>query len=225
MQIAIFVYDHMTALDVVGPYEILSRLPGADTVVVGARRGPVRCDTRNLAIVADAGFDEVTDPDVLVVPGWSGASQGDVLGPGAVQDWLRAVDRHTMWTASACTGAIVLASAGLLTGRRATTHWLAMDWLTELGAVATGERVVTDGKYVTAAGVSAGIDMGLTLAATIAGEQTAKAIQLLIEYDPQPPFDAGSVDTAPADVVASMRAVRDFIVHGARPQPTQGDAR
>ena len=215
MQIAIFAYDHMTALDAVGPYEILSRLPGAETVVVGEKRGPVRCDTRSLAIVADAAIDDVTAPDVLVVPGWSGSTQENLLSPGPVQDWLRTVDDHTSWTTSTCTGAIVLAAAGVLTGRRATTHWLAIDWLAELGAVPTAERVVRDGKYVTAAGVSAGIDMGLTLAATIGGDRTAKAIQLLIEYDPQPLFDAGSVDTAPADIVASMRAVRDFIITGA----------
>jgi len=214
MQVAILVYDYMTALDAVGPYEILSRLPGAETIVVGEQRGPVRCDTRSLTIVADAAIDEITTPDVLVVPGWSGFRQDNLLQPGPVQDWLRAVDEHTTWTTSACTGAIVLAAAGLLTGRRATTHWLAIEWLAEFGAVPADERVVRDGKYVSAAGVSAGIDMALTLAATIAGDQTAKAIQLLMEYDPQPPFDCGSVDKAPADIVASMRAVREFIING-----------
>lgn len=215
MQIAILVYDHMTALDAVGPYEILSRLPGAETIVVGERRGEVRCDTRSLALLADAALDEVTTPDVLVVPGWSGSTQDGLLRPGPVQDWLRAVDEHTTWTTSACTGAIVLAAAGLLTGRRATTHWLAVDWLAELGAVPAGERVVRDGKYVTAAGVSAGIDMALTLAATIAGDQTAQAIQLMMEYDPQPPFDCGAVDKAPAQIVVSTRALRDYIINGA----------
>ena len=214
MQVAILVYDYMTALDAVGPYEILSRLPGAETIVVGEQRGPVRCDTRSLTIVADAAIDEITTPDVLVVPGWSGFRQESLLHPGPVQDWLRTVDEHTSWTTSACTGAIVLAAAGLLTGRRATTHWLAIEWLAEFGAVPADERVVRDGKYVSAAGVSAGIDMALTLAATIAGDQTAKAIQLLMEYDPQPPFDCGSVDKAPADIVASMRAVREFIING-----------
>ena len=214
MQIAIFVYDHLTALDAVGPYEVLSRLPGAETIVVGEQRGPVRCDTRSLAFVADAALDEVTQPDILIVPGWSGAKQTNLLYPGPVQDWLRAVDQHTTWTTSACTGAIVLASAGLLTGRQATTHWLALDWLAELGAIPTDRRVVQDGKYVTAAGVSAGIDMALTLAAEIADEQTAKAIQLLIEYDPQPPFDAGSVGRAPAEIVTSIPALRDFIITG-----------
>jgi putative intracellular protease/amidase len=215
MQIAIFAYDHMTALDAVGPYEILSRLPGAETIIVGEQRGPVRCDTRSLALIADAALDEITAPDVVVVPGWSGSRQEHLLRPGPVQDWLRTVDEHTTWTTSVCTGAIVLAAAGILAGRRAATHWLALDRLAELGAIPAGHRVVRDGKYLTAAGVSAGIDMAFTLAATLAGDHTAKAIQLLVEYDPQPPFDCGSVDTAPADIVASMRALRDFIVNGA----------
>jgi transcriptional regulator GlxA family with amidase domain len=214
MQIAIFAYDHMTALDAVGPCEILSRLPGAETIVVGERRGPVRCDTQSLALVADATLDDVTSPDVLVVPGWSGSQQENLLRRGPVQDWLRAVDQHTTWTTSAGTGAIILATAGLLTARRATTHWLSADRLAELGAVPTGELVVRDGKYVTAAGVSAGIDMGLILAVAIADERTAKAIQLLLQYDPQPPFDCGSVETAPAEIVTTMRALREFIVKG-----------
>src|SRR4051794_23707948 len=126
MQIAILGYDHMTALDAVGPYEVLSRMPGAEVVVVGAQRGPVRCDTRSLALVADAAVDEVTRPDVVVVPGWSGSKQDEVLQPGAIQEWLRAADEQSTWTTSVGTGAIVLASAGLLDGRRATTHWLAV---------------------------------------------------------------------------------------------------
>jgi putative intracellular protease/amidase len=214
VQIAIFVYDHMTALDAVGPYEVLSRLPGAETIIVGEQRGTVRCDTRSLALVADAALEEVTEPDVLVVPGWSGSRQENLLHPGPVQDWLRAVDQHTTWTTSACTGAVVLAAAGVLTGRQATTHWLALDWLAALGAIPVDQRVVRDGKYFTAAGVSAGIDMALALAATIADDQTGKAIQLLIEYDPQPPFDAGSVHKAPAEIVESIRALRSFIVTG-----------
>jgi putative intracellular protease/amidase len=216
MQIAILAYDHMTALDAVGPYEVLSRVPGAETVFVGGQRGPVRCDTRSLAIVADAALDEVMTPDVLVIPGWTGARQDTLLAPGAVQDWIRAADDHTTWTTSVGTGAIVLAAAGILTGRRAKTHWLAADWLAGLGALPASQRVVRDGKYVTAAGVSAGLDMALTLAADIAGQRNAMAIQLLLEYDPQPPFDGGSVGKAPADIVASMRAVGDFIIHGAR---------
>ena len=215
MQIAIFLYDHMTALDAVGPYEVLSRLPGAETVFVAEQRGPVRCDTRHLALVADATLSEVARPDVVVVPGWSGARQTELLNAGYVHDWLRHVDRHSTWTTSACTGSLILAAAGLLNGRKATTHWLAREHLAALGAVSADERVVFDGKYVTAAGVSAGIDMALALAARIGGTSTAQAIQLGIEYDPQPPFNAGSAATAPADIVTAMTAIRDFIVYGA----------
>ena len=215
MQIAIFLYDHMTALDAVGPYEVLSRLPDAETVFVAQQRGPVRCDTRSLALVADAALADTPSPDVVVVPGWSGARQTDLLSPGPVHDWLRHVDQHTTWTTSACTGSLILAAAGLLHGRRATTHWLAHDHLARLGAVPTDERVVFDGKYVTAAGVSAGIDMALTLAAHISDTATAQAIQLGIEYDPQPPFDGGSATKAPTDIVTTMTALRDFILYGA----------
>ena len=216
MQIAVFAYDHMTALDAVGPYEMLSRLPGVETIIVGEQRGPVRCDAQSLALVADAALDDVTTPEIVVVPGWSGCNQRNVLRPGPVQDWLRAVDRHTTWTTSVGAGAIVLAAAGLLTGRRATTQWLWVDWLAELGALPRSARVVRDGKYVTAAGVSAGVDMGLTLAAAIADERTARAIQLLFEYDPQLPSDFGAADPAPAEIVATMRALREHIVNGGK---------
>jgi putative intracellular protease/amidase len=215
VQIAIFLYDHMTALDAVGPYEVLSRLPGADVVFVAEQRGEVRCDTRRLALVADADLGEVPAPDIVVVPGWSGARQTPLLSDGPVHEWLRAVDRHTSWTTAVCTGSVILAAAGLLEGRRATTHWLVMDRLAMHGAVAVDERVVFDGKYVTAAGVSAGIDMALTLASRVGDTSTAQAIQLGIEYDPQPPFDAGSAATAPAEIVAAMTALREFIVDGA----------
>jgi transcriptional regulator GlxA family with amidase domain len=218
MQIAIFLYDHMTALDAVGPYEVLSRLPGVEVVFAAEQRGPVRCDTRHLALVADAALTEVTEPEIVVVPGWSGARQIELLGPGQVRDWLRHVDRRTTWTTSVCTGSLILAAAGLLTGRRATTHWLAHGRLAALGATPSSDRVVSDGKYVTAAGVSAGIDMALTLAGRVGGSATAEAIQLGIEYDPQPPFDAGCVSKASPDIVTAMTAIRDFILYGA-PEP------
>src|SRR3954454_12898855 len=168
MQIAILGSDHMTAREAVGRSEILSRLPGADTILVGSERGPVRCDTGSLALVADAALDDVSSPDIVVVPGWSGSKQEDVLRPGMVQDWLCAVDQRTTWTTAVGAGAILLASAGLLDGRRATTHWLALDQLAALGALATDESVVFDGKYVTASGVSGGIDLALKLVARVA---------------------------------------------------------
>ncbi|MFC9234348.1 DJ-1/PfpI family protein [Streptomyces decoyicus] len=203
MQLAILLYDRFTTLDAVGPYDTLSRLPGAETVFVGERTGPYRNDLGSLALVADATLDEVTAPDILVVPG--GPGQTAHMADGPVQEWIRAVDATTTWTTSVCTGSLILGAAGLLKGRRATSHWLALDQLPALGAEPTGERVVFDGKYVTAAGVSSGIDMGLTLAGRIAGDTVAQTIQLGIEYDPQPPYDAGSPDKAPAEVTASLR--------------------
>ncbi|MFJ6787249.1 DJ-1/PfpI family protein [Streptomyces angustmyceticus] len=203
MQLAILLFDRFTTLDAVGPYETLSRLPGAETVFVAERTGPHRNDLGSLGLVADATLGEVTAPDLLVVPG--GPGQARQMADGPVHEWIRAVDAGTTWTTSVCTGSLILAAAGLLKGRRATSHWLALDQLGALGAEPTGERVVFDGKYVTAAGVSSGIDMGLTLAGRIAGDAAAQTIQLGIEYDPQPPYDAGSPDKAPAEITARMR--------------------
>ncbi|MFF0739853.1 DJ-1/PfpI family protein [Streptomyces sp. NPDC004111] len=204
MQIAIALYENFTALDAVGPYDTLGQLPDAETVFVAAQAGPVRNDRGELSFVATRSFDEVTRPDVVVVPG--GPDRASQLENKALHDWLRAVDPTTTWTTSVCTGSLALAAAGLLEGRRATSHWLALDTLAGLGVETTGERVVFDGKYVTAAGVSSGIDMGITLADRIAGEFAAQSIQLMVEYDPQPPFDAGSPDKAPADLVAYWRS-------------------
>lgn len=212
MQIAILLYDRITTLDAIGPYETLSRLPGAETVFVGERAGTYRSDLGSAGLVADAALDEVTAPDVLVVPG--GPGQTAHMADGPLHDWLRAVDAATTWTTSVCTGSLLLAAAGLLKGRRATSHWLGLDHLAALGAEPTGERVVFDGKYVTAAGVSSGIDMGLALAGRIAGDTAAQIIQLGIEYDPQPPYDAGSPDTAPAEVTAALRGLSRFVLTG-----------
>jgi transcriptional regulator GlxA family with amidase domain len=208
MQIAILLYDRMTALDAVGPYEILSRLPGAETVFVAERAGPVVVDTGRLSLVAEAGLDEVPRPDLLLVPGGPAAP----TSPGPVLDWLRDADGGTTWTTSVCTGSLALGAAGLLVGRRATSHWLAVDMLAGFGAVPTRERVVIDGKYATAAGVSAGIDLALRLAAEIAGEEFAQSVQLAVEYDPEPPFDAGSPEKAPAAIVSRLRENRDRIL-------------
>lgn len=207
MLIAIPLFDGVTALDAVGPYEILSRLPGASVAFVASEPGIKRNDRSSLGLTADRGLDEVPQCDVVLVPG----------GPGhvaAAQDerllsWLRAIDTGTSFTTSVCTGSLVLAAAGLLLGRRATTHWLSVDKLSQHGAVHEDSRVVTDGKYMTAAGVSAGIDMALTLAAHLADDRVAQAIQLSVEYDPQPPFTAGSPVTAPADVVALLRTLAE----------------
>ncbi|MFJ6777842.1 DJ-1/PfpI family protein [Streptomyces yangpuensis] len=203
MQIAVLLYDRFTALDAIGPFETLGRLSGAEVVFVSERPGPVRTDNGSLALVADKGLDEVARPDIVIVPG--GPHPDLEMANPVVMDWLRTVDATTTWTTSVCTGSLLLASAGLLRGRRATSHWLYLDRLPELGAEPTGERVVFDGKYVTAAGVSSGIDMGLTLLGRIAGDEFAQAVQLMTEYDPQPPYDAGSPEKAPAGIVAMLR--------------------
>ncbi|WP_081238717.1 DJ-1/PfpI family protein [Streptomyces viridosporus] len=208
MQIAIVLFDRFTALDAVGPYETLGRLPDAETVFVAERTGPVRSDTGALAITADRALAEVPSPDVVVVPG--GPGQTAQMENGALLDWLRGTDANSTWTTSVCTGSLLLAAAGLLEGRRATSHWLALEHLRRFGAEPTGERVVTDGKYVTAAGVSSGIDMGLTLLGRIAGDDHARAVQLLTEYDPQPPYDAGSPQKAPAHLVEEFRSGSRF---------------
>lgn len=203
MKIAIPLYDRFTALDAVGPYEVLVRLPGAEVVFVSDATGPVRTETRSLAIVADATFSDIPRPDVIVVPG--GMGNRALLEDSPLLDWLRAAHPTTTWTTSVCTGSLLLGAAGILEGLEATGHWLALEPLRDYGATPTGRRVVEQGKVVTAAGVSAGIDMGLTLAARIAGDQVAQAIQLGIEYDPQPPFRCGSVDTAPGALVDFVR--------------------
>jgi transcriptional regulator GlxA family with amidase domain len=209
MNTAILLYDGFTALDAIGPYEVLSRLPGARATFVAAEPGPVRTDNDMLSLVADCSLQDVPAPEIVLVPGGPGEVAARAGGPAL--EWLRAAHETSTWTTSVCTGSLILAAAGLLDGKRATTHWLAMEKLGELGAEASCERVVFDGKVVTAAGVSAGIDMALALAAKIAGEQVAQAIQLGIEYDPQPPFDAGSPHKAPAEIVALLRGNSRFV--------------
>ncbi len=198
MKIAIALFDRFTALDAIGPYEVLSRLPGAELVFVGETARTFRTDM-GLTVVAGAGFADVPASDVLLVPGGPGTREMTRNQP--LLDWVRQVHPTTQWTTSVCTGSLVLAAAGILAGVDATTHWGAMGDLAELGANPVQARVVERGKIVTAAGVSAGIDMALTLAARIAGEQVARAIQLGIEYDPQPPFDAGNARTASPELV------------------------
>ncbi|MGW9597716.1 DJ-1/PfpI family protein [Streptomyces chartreusis] len=206
MQIAILLYDNFTALDVVGPYQTLSPLPGAETVFVAEQPGPVVDDYRILSLMAQKSLAEVTKPDIVIVPG----SVDPDLSNEAILTWLRAVDTTTAWTTSVCTGSLLLAAAGLLQGRRATSHWTALDRLAPYGVVPVDQRVVADDKYLTAAGVSAGIDMGLTLAGAIAGDKHAQAVQLMIQYDPQPPYDAGSPHNAPVELVERLKGYTGF---------------
>jgi transcriptional regulator GlxA family with amidase domain len=207
MQIAILVFPRLTALDAIGPYEVLSRIPGAELTFVAPDPGELRTDTGRLGITADGSLEDLTDPDVLVVPG--GVGNRPLLRDERVLDWIRSVDQGSTWTTSVCTGSLVLGAAGLLEGKRATSHWAYRDSLRGYGAEPVAERVVEDGKYMTAAGVSAGIDMGLTLAARLTHEDVARAIQLGIEYDPDPPFDAGSPEKAGEDLVSLVRKLED----------------
>ncbi len=203
MKIAVLIFDKITALDAMGPYEVLSRLPGSELSFVSTTKGEKRTDTGRLGITADFELYEVAAPDVVLIPGGEGSRP--LLKDDEVLEWLREADRTSTWTTSVCTGALVLGAAGLLHGKRATTHWAFLERLSEYGATPVAERVVEDDKVMTAAGVSAGIDMALTLAARIAGEDVAKAIQLGIEYDPAPPFDSGSPAKAAPELVELAR--------------------
>ena len=202
MDIVCLLFDGITALDIVGPYEVLQRLPGADVKFVAKTKGPVRTDNKFLALVADHARADVTHADILVVPG--GFATRALEHDEELLAWIRAIDGTSTWTTSVCTGSMLLAAAGLLEGKEATSHWASLDRLPEYGAIPTGRRVVEQGKVVTAAGVSSGIDMALWLAAQLESEDRAKAIQLGIEYDPQPPFDAGSTAKAPQSVLDTM---------------------
>jgi transcriptional regulator GlxA family with amidase domain len=212
MNIAILLFDRFTALDAVGPYEVLTRIPGATVTFVAEAEGPVRTDTGRLAITADATIAELTEPEILLIPG--GPGQTALETNPAVLGWIRHAHETTTWTTSVCTGSLVLGAAGLLEGKKATSHWLALDQLEKYGATPTLERVVIEGKIITAAGVSSGIDMALTLVAKQLGDEVAQAIQLGIEYDPQPPFDAGSPEKAPAAIREFLEASSRFLLEG-----------
>ena len=205
MKIAFLVFDKLTALDAIGPYEVLSRIPEVDLRFVAQEPGEKRTDTGMLGITADAALGDLPDPDILLVPG--GEGNRALMEDAEVLDWLRTAHEGTTWTTSVCTGALVLAAAGLLEGKRATSHWAYRHELAQFGAEPTAERVVVDGKVVTAAGVSAGIDMALHLVALEFGPELASGIQLGIEYDPEPPFDSGSPEKADPQLVELVRAV------------------
>jgi putative intracellular protease/amidase len=205
VNIAIPLYDRFTALDAVGPYEVLQRLPGAKVTWLAHEPGPVGTDTGMLQIVADAAFEDLPDPEIVVVPGGTGTDA--FLDDERLVGWIRRAHETSQWTTSVCTGSLLLGAAGVLDGLEATSHWLDLQDLERYGAHPTEHRVVEQGKVITAAGVSSGIDMGLTLAARIAGPEVAQAIQLGIEYDPQPPFDSGSTAKAAPEIVELVRSV------------------
>lgn len=205
MKTSILIFDGITALDAIGPYEVLRSVPGWEVQFVGKQRGEVRTDSGHLGLSADHAIAEVGETGVVLVPG--GEGNRPLMEDDEVLGWLREVDRTTKWTTSVCTGSLVLGAAGLLEGRRATGHWLYLEPLRAFGADPVGGRFVEDGKVMTAAGVSAGIDMALHLVGREAGPEVAQAVQLGIEYDPQPPFDAGSPAKAPQEIVELVTAV------------------
>lgn len=188
--VGLVLYPQFTALDIVGPFQTLVDVPGLDVFFVAAQKGPVVDHSGKFALEATHSFDEVDSLDVVVVPG--GFADRDIDPTNNVVQFIKKIHPTTTWTTSVCTGSIFLAHAGILNGLTATTHWASYDRLQELGAVPTEQRVIKQGKIITAAGVSAGIDMGLVLVAALEGDEMAKLIQLAIEYDPQPPFDSGA---------------------------------
>ena len=202
MKTAILIFPKLAALDAIGPYEVLRSVPGWEVSFVGLEKGPIRAEG-GLGFSVDHTLAEVTEADAVLVPG--GEGNRPLLGDERVLSWLREIDARTRWTTSVCTGSLVLGAAGLLEGKRATGNWLFLDRLAEYGADPVGGRYVEDGKTITAAGVTAGIDMALHLVSREAGPDLAQAVQLGLEYDPDPPFDAGSPDKAPESIVELVR--------------------
>ena len=199
MQIAIGLYPEFTALDAIGPYQVFTNVPGAEVVVCAEQTGPLPDDNGLLVFDIAHTFDDVPSPDILLVPGGL-VTRKVARDGGPIVDWIRKAHETTQHTTSVCTGALLLGAAGVLEGKVATTHWIAYEQLAGYGATPTEQRVVRDGKVLTAAGVSAGIDLALTLVGELFGAEMAQAIQLGIEYDPQPPYDAGAPSKAPKEI-------------------------
>lgn len=191
LHVAIYLFDGITALDAVGPFESLSRSKDVEVTFVGREVGPVRTGNRALALMADRSIDDVEAADVLIMPGGGAPGLDDSLTNPDLHAWIRRIDATSTLTCSVCTGALILGAAGLLYGRRASTHWRAKAGLARFGATYSTERVMRDGKYISSAGVSAGIDLGLTLCGELLGTDLAQAIELSMQYDPKPPFGTG----------------------------------
>ncbi|WP_369693094.1 DJ-1/PfpI family protein, partial [Streptomyces luteocolor] len=198
LKVAVLLYDGFTALDAVGPYEVLCRVPGVRVTMVAREAGPVLTDTGELSLVAERALRDVRRADVLLIPGGGGRGMTAMMEDAEVHEWIRRIHRHSLWTTSVCTGSLVLGAAGLLRGLPATTYWASRSYLAKFGATYTPGRFVETGKIITAAGVSAGIDMGLHLAARLSDVKVAQAMQLAVEYDPDPPYDTGSPEKADA---------------------------
>ncbi|RAP38453.1 glutamine amidotransferase [Legionella quinlivanii] len=193
MRICFLFYNEMTTLDSIGPHEVLARLPGVTVQRVAKQAGRVQTGL-GLQLIADYALSDVMETDILVIPG--GCKATSLSHEPEILDWIKSIHNTTQWTTSVCTGSLILGAAGLLQGKRATSHWAVIDRLRIWGAEPVSERIVEDGKIISAAGVSAGIDMALLLAAKVAGQQVAETLQLGIEYDPEPPFNAGSPEKA-----------------------------
>lgn len=207
MEIAIMLYDGITALDAIGPYEVFAATLKSKVKFVAKKKGLIKLDSKMGYLHADYSFSEVTSADILVVPGCSPPNYKTPMNDEETLNWIRQIHETTKWTTSVCTGSLILSAAGLLNGVKATSHWSSFDLLHSLGAIPTDERVVRRGKIVTAAGVSSGIDMALQLVAWESGEDMSKAVQLILEYDPMPPFDSGSPKKAPAPLVEKLRGM------------------
>ena len=199
----LLVFPNLTQLDLTGPYEVLARLPGAETLLLWKNTDPVRSE-HGLTILPTATLESSEPLDLILVPG--GAGINPLLEHAEVLAFLRRAAAEARYVVGVCTGSLVLAAAGLLRGRRATTHWMSRDLLRSFGAEPVAQRVVVDGKFFTGGGVTAGIDVALTVAAEIAGRTAAEAIQLSIEYDPAPPFASGSPERADPAVLKAVLA-------------------
>jgi transcriptional regulator GlxA family with amidase domain len=191
MKIAIFIFDGITALDAIGPYESLARIAESEIVFVSKQAGTVRTGDGFLALHADAGIADVHEAEVLIIPGGHPRGLNVMMSDVGLQSWIKQIDAITSWTCSVCTGSLILAAAGLLSGRKVSTHWRAKEVLARFSANYSPDRVTVDGKYMTSAGVSAGIDMGLALCGELAGRNLTEAIELSMQYDPKPPFGTG----------------------------------
>jgi len=202
MKIAILLFDNFTALDIVGPYEVLNKLPDSQIYLVGPEKKEYK-DSYGLKIYADYSIDEIKQVDILLIPGGFGID--NLLSNKKIIGWIQKIDSTTKWTTSVCSGSLLLAKAGLLDKKECTTHWRRKDQLSKYNVSIKNERYIQDGKIITSAGVSAGIDMALYLVSKIAGDQTARMIQLAIEYDPKPPFDCGSPDKLPKEIIDRLK--------------------
>jgi putative intracellular protease/amidase len=212
MEIVILAFQKMTALDAMGPYEFLSRLPEARLRFVAAKKGPITSDTGMLTFLAEESIEHVTAADVLVVPGGGAAAVGAVMEHQATIDWVARIHETTQYTISVCTGSWILGKAGLLRGKRAGCHWLGLEALREFGAEPCSDRIVVDGKIWTAGGVTSGIDMALSFAAEVVGPDFAQLLQLATQYDPEPPCKGGTPGSAPDHIVKLARDMESALL-------------